>query len=261
LVALGEMLESIMVEEVVPGITIARMELKIKLFLTEFDLLDQQVKIVGAIPKIISSFNFMCLLNLPKATERFGPLRNLWEGGFKGEGFIGSCKKFLRFGQREGFEFNALKNVLTERALKRASKGMESGKSGTTFRGMSWPKVLAAHREDFKMYGERSNVVEVLASGGAISVVVCSFNCRSIAFAVLKDEAMVFLQPSGAGIRKMGIVYTDWVATTTTGTALELTKFCKPHQAHISFGVLLPLFGEEGHPPKHTLVRSMRYGV
>jgi hypothetical protein len=82
LVALDEMTSSIMTTEVVPGKTVKHMELKIKLFLTEFDLLNQQVKTAKDKPKIITSFNFMCLLNLPQLTLRFGPLRNLWEGGW-----------------------------------------------------------------------------------------------------------------------------------------------------------------------------------
>jgi hypothetical protein len=85
LVALDNMLSSIMVPRVVPGVTVPNMELKIKHFLTEFDLLDQQVKTKGTKPKIITSFNFLCLLNLPQLTERFGPLRNFWEGGKRGE--------------------------------------------------------------------------------------------------------------------------------------------------------------------------------
>jgi hypothetical protein len=256
------MLESIMVEEVVPGKTIENMELKIKHFLTEFDILDQQVKTVGTKPKIIASFNFICLPNLLELTRRFGPLRNLWEGGFKGEGFIVPCKKFLQFGQRPGFEFNALKNRLTEMALQRAASGLTERKSVRVSRGMTWPMALAAWSGNFKRYKDPSMVVKLLLGRNPVSVVLCSLNDATVAFAVIENGMIIRLEHRISGtVKKMGSQYSEW-KTQQTIPAHELSRFAQPYQARICFGVLLPLFDtEEALPHKHTFVRSMRYGV
>jgi hypothetical protein len=85
LVALDLLLVSVMCKEVIPGTTIREMELAVKRFLTEFDLLDQQIKTAADRPRVVSVHNLLCLLNLPELTRRYGPLRNLWEGGWKGE--------------------------------------------------------------------------------------------------------------------------------------------------------------------------------
>jgi hypothetical protein len=36
-------------------------------------------------PTWITSYNFICLTNIPKIMQQFGPVRNLWEGGDQGE--------------------------------------------------------------------------------------------------------------------------------------------------------------------------------
>jgi hypothetical protein len=39
-------------------------------------------------PTWLTSYNFLCLLSLPKTIEEFGPIRNYWEGGAMGEKLI-----------------------------------------------------------------------------------------------------------------------------------------------------------------------------
>ena len=41
----------------------------------------------------ISSFNFMCLLNIPNIVSDLGPIRNYWEGGGLGEKYIQVVKR------------------------------------------------------------------------------------------------------------------------------------------------------------------------
>jgi hypothetical protein len=36
-------------------------------------------------PTWLASYNFLCLPNLPKTIEEFGPIRNYWEGGVMGK--------------------------------------------------------------------------------------------------------------------------------------------------------------------------------
>ncbi|KAL7555438.1 hypothetical protein ACA910_008058 [Epithemia clementina (nom. ined.)] len=49
-------------------------------------------------PSWVTSYNFMSLLNLPDAVRRFGPLRNIWEGGTQGEGILWYVKREMSMG-------------------------------------------------------------------------------------------------------------------------------------------------------------------
>jgi hypothetical protein len=67
----------------------------------------------------LTSYNFICLLNLPHVMERYGPLVNLWEGGFIGEKYSQQLKPRLKRGLTPNWHANALKDVLKEDALRR----------------------------------------------------------------------------------------------------------------------------------------------
>ena len=82
--ALLEMLRCVMNPRVTPAL-VSRTRYAICLFLSKFDSLTQQMH--PKIPPVLSSYNFICLMNLPDAMEKFGPLRAIWEGGPRGEGF------------------------------------------------------------------------------------------------------------------------------------------------------------------------------
>ncbi|KAL7567091.1 hypothetical protein ACA910_002812 [Epithemia clementina (nom. ined.)] len=55
-------------------------------------------------PSWVTSYNFMSLLNLPDAVRRFGPLRNIWEGGTQGEGFLRYVKREMSMGLRNNWQ-------------------------------------------------------------------------------------------------------------------------------------------------------------
>ena len=55
-------------------------DVKIRIFLTLFARIDQKIRQKNEKPKWITSYNFLCLLNIPEMMENFGPVRNLWEG-------------------------------------------------------------------------------------------------------------------------------------------------------------------------------------
>jgi len=69
-------------------------------------------------PTWITSYNFICLTNIPKVMRRFGPVRNLWEGGDQGEKIIRVVKP-LWFGFRKNWEVNLLTNTLNIMAIYR----------------------------------------------------------------------------------------------------------------------------------------------
>lgn len=272
LVALDEMLSSIMVDEVVPGVTVPTMELKIKTFLTEFDLLDQQLKTPKDKPKVVTSFNYMCLLNLPALTERFGPLRNLWEGSYKGEGYIGKCKSFLRNGQKTNFECHAMTNVLTEMSLEQLTDGMTLDLDCRKNKREKDNAIgrLSSFSSSIKIYTDRTQVVDSICEKRIVSVVVGvnkkSKNTPWFVFGVFgvghRNLEIVKISELAeySTIQKMGCSYTSWlVGETCTSTQLD-DLLCNPAKWDLSFGVLLPLL-DPSQPPKHTLVLSARYNM
>jgi hypothetical protein len=68
-------------------------------------------------PMWLSAYNHMCLLNLPEQIELLGPIRNRWEGGFRGEGFIRKVKPMTTGVGRTNWTKNLLTNLLQQRAL------------------------------------------------------------------------------------------------------------------------------------------------
>lgn len=278
LVALDNMLSSIMISEVVPGVTVPNMELKIKSFLTEFDLLDQQVKTKGTKPKVITSFNFLCLLNLPRLTERFGPLRNFWEGGHKGEMGIQEVKALCGGGLLPNFERHVSARVLRGRSLRFMAESLttrqpEESQTNTWLGTVS--EHLAKMKKKFKTYRTRDDVFAVLCGKKGVSVIVCTQHTKHgpmtyIFSAIGKqrdDLKFVGVAPpkdTSSVVEKMGCVYERWMVSEKVRSSLSLSML----ECRVSYGMLLPLISchreeNDGNSALvlHTLIRSERYGV
>ena len=79
----------------------------IKVFLTQFNKFDESIKIKKKEkPQWISSYNYLCLLNLPLIAKSFGPLKNIWEGGYIGEGYLRIIKPYMKRGLGKNWEQN-----------------------------------------------------------------------------------------------------------------------------------------------------------
>ena len=65
----------------------------------------------------LSKYNFPSLLNLVDVLQEFGSLKNLWEGGYQGEGYLQFTKPLLKQGVRKNWQSNTLKKLLELTAL------------------------------------------------------------------------------------------------------------------------------------------------
>jgi hypothetical protein len=90
----------------------------IKLFLTVFEMFDKDIRNEDEKPKWIGCSNFISLLNLPGVMERFGPLRNLWEGGGQGEKILQVIKPSW-VGYRKNWHKNIMDAILRDMAMSR----------------------------------------------------------------------------------------------------------------------------------------------
>jgi hypothetical protein len=87
------------------------LEIVIRKFLIAYDLVDSRM-IQKSLPSWMTQYNFLCLLNIPKVMRKYGCMRNIWEGGVEGEGFLRKYKRELRNGLKPKWEMWTVKNLL-----------------------------------------------------------------------------------------------------------------------------------------------------
>jgi hypothetical protein len=56
------------------------LDLRIRLFLTRFQRFDKPIQKKDRNPNWLTTYNMMCLLNLPPTIEEFGPVQQWYEG-------------------------------------------------------------------------------------------------------------------------------------------------------------------------------------
>jgi hypothetical protein len=112
--------------------SIQEMEYFIKIFLSRFAHVSDNLYPNASKPKWLSSYNFMCLLNLPSTCKDIGPLRNVWEGSTKGEGFIRFVKPEITMGLRENWEVNTLKKVIKKISIRQLIQNLNATLYGGT---------------------------------------------------------------------------------------------------------------------------------
>ena len=89
----------------------------VKRFLTDFENLDHALRPGRKKPWWVTMFNFSCLLNIIEAMWWLGPIRNFWEGSFKGEGFLRFVKSEINMGLRKGWQMALMNRLLRKKAL------------------------------------------------------------------------------------------------------------------------------------------------
>jgi len=95
---------------------IKNIERHILLFLNYFDQFDTNMRKSNEKPTWLTSYNFICLLNLPKTIEEFGPIRNYWEGGVMGEKLIQVVKPLWN-GFRKKWQKSIMDKVMKQMAI------------------------------------------------------------------------------------------------------------------------------------------------
>ena len=195
------------------------------------------------------------------------PLRNLWEGGHKGEGGLPDIKDFAAHGQRPGFEKHIMSNALTEKALRQLGKKATPLHPHQKERAKGWDLYLSSQRHNFKVYKTPGMMSDLICERNVLSVIVCTKEAKTYVFGIVCEKStygIVAVDPCVSDeIKKMGCKYNTWMVATAVSSCKQLADLhiCPTLSGcAVSFGVLLPLFGN-GAAPKHTLVRSERYGV
>ena len=131
-------------------------ELVIRKFLILYGKVDKAMTKKGS-PSWMSQYNFLCLLNVPNIMRRLGCMRNMWEGGIEGEGFLKSFKKELRNGLKPKWQIWSVTNLLRRNV-----------NDTDTTRDFKWKVELA---KKCRIYNCYKTLTETIMSGGPISAI------------------------------------------------------------------------------------------
>lgn len=254
MVSLNEMLQCIMSRRVNEGL-IQKTGYAIRIFLTAYDEMEsilRETKIKKKKPSCISSYNFLCLLNLPEAMARYGPLRALWEGKIQGEGILRHVKSEMTQGMRKNWAANLMKNCLDTKQFKNITNEKENNV-------VVGPRSKDFLRQSSGMFHRYSSVMEVqhalLATNrdnkSTISVILVKEEHLVRIFAVVHDYETV-LELSGpiynGNKLKFGFTYYGF-GVAGDGQLLtwptQVLSSVSPNPPVVGFGLLLPLLDKD----------------
>ena len=177
---------------------------QIKCFLSVFDILDNHIpkkKLkkakntnVSPPPMWVTSYNYVCLLNLPDIMKEFGPLPNLWEGGGQGEKVLSKLKP-LHHGYKNGWQKHLLINALDAMALDRVTRSnsvVVEGMEATTISCLS--ETVSGcwdNKSDYKRYNSKAAIRSAFRRGKPISAVLLSDSYDTFWVCISNSNEMV----------------------------------------------------------------------
>jgi hypothetical protein len=108
---------SLAMTETVTQQHLGNLKFAVKRFMMDFEILDSSVRPKREKPRWVTTFNIAGLQNIIGTMWWLGPLRNFWEGGFKGEGFLKFMKQEITMGLRLNWQVNVLRRMYRTMAM------------------------------------------------------------------------------------------------------------------------------------------------
>ena len=154
----------LMVGEIVDQEYYSSLLKRIMLFLSMLDKVDQGFRVdESSVPRWISTYNWICLMNLPEMVRMFGPIRLLWEGGWKGEGFVRLIKPLITNGFHKNWQSVTLTHLLQNMAMDELTEKIPLGHTNI---------MKEKHAKMYVCYKNVSNCITEVGRSEAISVVM-----------------------------------------------------------------------------------------
>ena len=205
-----------------------------KLFLDALADFDSEIRPNGKMPSWLSHYNFLSMLNVAYIMERFGPLPDLWEGDFRGEGFIRILKPLIIHGVgRKNWARNLLRRTLRELGLHKMKlanmdtiadddevdygseeeyksdedDGVDDNFGGTKSKGVESTKLFRGKGKMFHTYNDLGSITVALARGKPVSCILYgdgAVRCR------LQGEREISLLTSGHVEERLCLNYFEW---------------------------------------------------
>lgn len=266
LIAMMNVLKCLMAGTVTQS-TVMKADYAIRIFLSHFDKLDSVISDDKKNPQVISSYNFPCLMNLPFTMSMYGPLRDLWEGGPRGEGYLRFAKPNITQGIRKNWCVNLLRRLQCQQAFENVLLAEPSAAMGVAL----GEDALKARRTKFHKYDSGAEVHDKMAAVGQdrknpLSVVILDDgvgSCSLFSVAgdynsvvrVVQDETIPKLEKFGHWYHRFDAQ--ESIINWSADIVPRLTK----SKARLGYGILLPLLAPnieeaEQHDQMYALVSS-----
>jgi hypothetical protein len=224
----------------------------IRLFLSALAVNDSSTGPVAGrkLPIWVTQYNCKSLLNLPAQTETLGPIRNRWEGGKRGEGFLWTVKPIVQSG-RKNWQKNLFLNILRQKTLVQMKSTNDDDDVSDYDDSSSMEECQMHEPQSFVHYRCHADVVENWMRGTVLSGVlvegklyICHrFEARSLLleFMTLEDSAM--------------FSYGLWYYELQCPDVEDEDKGSLQDVRVDSYALLLPLLSSDAHQ-KYALVTS-----
>jgi hypothetical protein len=219
---------------------VANLEATIRNFLIKYDNVDRGL-MEKQVPSWISQYNFLCLLNLPDTIRMYGNIRNLWEGGSDGEGFLRRVKNELKPGLVHQWQKWSLSNLLRDKLY--AEWLSNKTKPETAFRSL---------RKECKIYNSRKKAIAEITTGKPFSGIMIKEQRRSTKYVCFKKKGLIKgmkIIVSTKSTTFNGLCY-YWIKTTTDSIDVVIGT------ADIVGLIFLPKLSEAGY---HTTTDKTTY--
>ena len=225
-----------------------------RLFLSALSVHDSSTGPVGGrkLPVWVTQYNCQSLLNLPEQIETLGPIRNRWEGGKRGEGFLRTVKPIVKNGMKN-WQKNLFLNILRQKTLVQMKSTNEDDDSSDYGDDDSSMEEQQRHEpQSFVNYRCHAEVVEKWRRGAVLYGVVVEgklyvchrFGARSLLLQFMnKDNSAEFR----FGLWYYEIQYLD-VDDEQKGSLNDVTVDC--------YAILLPLPRSDGADQKYAMMTS-----
>jgi hypothetical protein len=222
--------------------SICDVDCHIKKFLTSFHKMDQAMLQQGNKLTWITSYNFICLTNIPQVMHQFGPVRNLWEGGDQGEKIIRVLKP-LWFGFRKNWDVNLMTNALNIMAIDRVlnTEYTKRRQTNTNSSNKEVEKSIGLAKKMVHKYASREEVTERYFSRKPLSMVQLTdgrYGCI-----IRRNQLFVQLQCASQQEQLSGSWYYKWTMNTTDAVVIHLQSTNIRH-----YCLLLPKLTMHGMP-------------
>ena len=208
--------------------SIAKLTIHIKIFLSLNDRLEKKLYPGKKVPGWISCPNFASLMNIPETMRRYGPLKELWEGGYQGEGFLQFVKPEASYGMRENWNVRLAERILENKALERLEDVLLGREKS--------PEQLAYRRYRTEVYA-----VADLSAGKAVSGI--ALRDGSVGVVLSGGKLLLLEEVEGPGKEMNGCWYGKWIVRRTDGNVVIVNHDQSEKTAAV---ILLPLLDDEG---------------
>ena len=200
------------------------LDISIKVFLTKFNKFDNNMKMSEKEkPRWVTSYNYLCLLNLPRIAKNFGPLRNLWEGGYIGEGFLRLIKPHITRGLGKNWQKNIHRGILERKVFNQLCDS-----------------YMISNNASIKKYHLYHDVNTLTIQFVNNTILSCIYTTQEEFLFVFKDKSVILMEVSDLNIIHNSMYYFN----------MKLSKYyTNTYQYTIdSYCLLLPRLNKNGIP-------------